>query len=81
MVIQAILPSIGLEAENGAQVRAFRARHPRFAIVPPPEAAAALGERVVPFIEAVLVSDAGLLMTPRRTETDGFFVSVMKRAA
>jgi 16S rRNA C967 or C1407 C5-methylase (RsmB/RsmF family) len=27
----------------------------------------------------VLMSDAGLLMTPRRTDTDGFFVSVLRR--
>jgi hypothetical protein len=28
----------------------------------------------------VLLSDEGLLMTPRRTDTDGFFVSVLARA-
>ena len=28
---------------------------------------------------AALTSREGLLMTPRRTGTDGFFVSVMKR--
>jgi 16S rRNA (cytosine967-C5)-methyltransferase len=69
-----------VDAENGAQVHAFLARHPGFAIVPPREAAAALGERAVPFIEAALLSDAGLLMTPRRTETDGFFVAVLARS-
>ena len=29
---------------------------------------------------AVLMSDEGLLMTPRRTDTDGFFVSLLRRA-
>jgi hypothetical protein len=28
----------------------------------------------------VLLSDEGLLMTPRRTDTDGFYVSVLARA-
>jgi 16S rRNA (cytosine967-C5)-methyltransferase len=41
----------------------------------------ALGERAYLFRRAVLVSDEGLLMTPRRTDTDGFFVSIMRRAA
>jgi len=27
------------------------------------------------------VTDAGLLMTPRRTDTDGFFVALMIRRA
>jgi hypothetical protein len=31
------------------------------------------------FLAAVKVSAEGLLMTPRRTGTDGFFVSVMRR--
>ena len=30
---------------------------------------------------AALVSDEGLLMTPRRTDTDGFFVSLLRRSA
>jgi 16S rRNA (cytosine967-C5)-methyltransferase len=67
-----------LDDENGVQVRAFVARHPGFAIVPPGEVTAALGERAVIFRRAVIISDEGLLMTPRRTETDGFFVSVLR---
>jgi 16S rRNA (cytosine967-C5)-methyltransferase len=61
-----------LEEENGAQVRGFLARHPDFAVVPPAEAANALGERAFLFRRAALISPEGLLMTPRRTETDGF---------
>jgi 16S rRNA (cytosine967-C5)-methyltransferase len=38
-----------------------------------------LCERAYLFLRAVLVSDKGLLMTPRRTETDGFFVSLLQR--
>jgi 16S rRNA (cytosine967-C5)-methyltransferase len=66
-----------LDEENGAQVRAFAGRHPEFAIVPPAEVTTALGERGFLFRRVVLMSDAGLLMTPRRTDTDGFFVSLL----
>ena len=31
-------------------------------------------------VKGVLASDEGLLMTPRRTDTDGFFVSVLRRS-
>ena len=69
-----------LEEENGAQVRAFLARHPGFVTLPPGEAADALGERAFLFRRAVLTSDEGLLMTPRRTDTDGFYVAMLRRA-
>jgi 16S rRNA (cytosine967-C5)-methyltransferase len=68
-----------LDEENGTQVNAFLERHPDFAPVPPTRVADALGERAFLFRRAVLMSDHGLLMTPRRTDTDGFFVSMLKR--
>jgi 16S rRNA (cytosine967-C5)-methyltransferase len=68
-----------LAEENGDQVRNFLARHPEFAVVPPGEVAGALGERAFLFRRAVLTMEEGLLMTPRRTDTDGFFVSVLAR--
>lgn len=68
-----------LEEENGAQVRAFLARHAGFSVVPPGDVTNALGERAFLFRRAVLLSEEGLLMTPRRTGTDGFFVSVLRR--
>jgi 16S rRNA (cytosine967-C5)-methyltransferase len=68
-----------LTEENGDQVRAFLARHPQFAIVPAAEVAAPLGERAFLFRKAVLMSDEGLLMTPRRTDTDAFFVAMLRR--
>jgi 16S rRNA (cytosine967-C5)-methyltransferase len=40
-----------------------------------------LGERAYLFRYAALVSEEGLLMTPRRTDTDGFFVSILRRSA
>ena len=69
-----------LDEENGAQVRAFLARHAGFTVLPPADVAAALGERAFLFRRAVLNSDEGLLMTPRRTGTDGFFVSVLRQS-
>jgi 16S rRNA (cytosine967-C5)-methyltransferase len=69
-----------LEEENGAQIRAFLARHEGFAIVPPAEVIAALGERAFLFRRAVRMSREGLLMTPRLTDTDGFFVAMLRRA-
>jgi 16S rRNA (cytosine967-C5)-methyltransferase len=66
------------EEENGDQVRRFLARHPTFAAVPPQEVTAALGERAFMFRHAVALSTEGLLMTPRRTGTDGFFVALLK---
>jgi 16S rRNA (cytosine967-C5)-methyltransferase len=69
-----------LAAENGDQVRGFLARHPDFSVVPNAEATAALGERALLFRRAVLTTEEGLLMTPRRTDSDGFFVAVLRRS-
>jgi 16S rRNA (cytosine967-C5)-methyltransferase len=69
-----------LAAENGDQVRGFLARHPDFSAIAPADTAAALGERTFLFRRAVLMTEEGLLMTPRRTGTDGFFVSLLRRA-
>lgn len=68
-----------LDEENGAQIRAFLARHPGFSVEKPDQVAAALGERGYLFSKAALISAEGLLMTPRRTGTDGFFVSILRR--
>jgi 16S rRNA (cytosine967-C5)-methyltransferase len=67
--------------ENNDQVRAFVARHADFSVEKPADIARPLGERAYLFRRAVLISDEGLLMTPRRTDTDGFFVSLLRRAA
>jgi len=49
--------------------------------VPPREiVAATLGERAMLFLQAALVTEEGLLMTPRTTDTDGFYVAVMRKA-
>jgi 16S rRNA (cytosine967-C5)-methyltransferase len=68
-----------LDEENGEQIRALLARHPALVTVPPAQVANVLGERAYLFRRAALTTEEGLLMTPRRTETDGFFVSVVAR--
>jgi 16S rRNA (cytosine967-C5)-methyltransferase len=70
-----------LDEENGAQVRAFVARHPEFSVQAPADIVSVLGERAFMFSKAARLSDAGILMTPRTTETDGFFVSVLRLGA
>jgi 16S rRNA (cytosine967-C5)-methyltransferase len=69
-----------LEPENGDQVCGLVARHPEFTVVPPSQVATVLAEKAQDFSKATLQSAEGLLMTPRRTGTDGFFVSVLRRA-
>jgi 16S rRNA (cytosine967-C5)-methyltransferase len=69
-----------LPEENGDQVGAFLDRHRDFSVVPPRElAAASLGERSFMFCQAAKLSDEGVLMTPRTTDTDGFYVAVMRK--
>jgi 16S rRNA (cytosine967-C5)-methyltransferase len=68
-----------LPVENGEQVLNFLARHPGFAVVPPEETASLLWDKAEAFAAAALQSEEGWLMTPRRTGTDGFFVSILIR--
>jgi len=65
--------------ENGDQVRAFLVRQGDFALVSPVELTSVLEDRAPLFRGAALISDEGLLMTPCRTGTDGFYVSVLVR--
>jgi 16S rRNA (cytosine967-C5)-methyltransferase len=70
-----------LAEENGDQIKAFTGRHGNFSVEKPADTAQALGERAYLFGRAALISDHGLLMTPRRTDTDGFFVSLLRRSS
>jgi 16S rRNA (cytosine967-C5)-methyltransferase len=70
-----------LPPENGEQIQNFVARHPEFAVVPPAQTATVLWDKAEEFSAATLRSPEGLLMTPRRTGTDGFFVSILRRNA
>lgn len=68
-----------LPQENNEQIRAFLTRQPSFTPVNATNMTGMLGERSVAFTQAAMLSDEGVLMTPRRTATDGFFVAVLKR--
>ena len=70
-----------LAEENGDRVRAFIGRHGDFSVEKPGNVINSLGDRAYLFARAVLISEEGLLMTPRRTDTDGFFVSVLRHSA
>ena len=70
-----------LTEENDGQVRDFVSRTSAFASIHPADVellAPAVGR---PLREAAIVSAEGLLMTPRRTGTDGFYVAVLERKA
>lgn len=68
-----------LREENDDQVAAFRTRHPEFVVVPPADTIKVLGDRAAAFAKATRVSPLGVLMTPCRTGTDGFYVSLLRR--
>jgi 16S rRNA (cytosine967-C5)-methyltransferase len=70
-----------LDAENGAQVKGFLSRAPGWSAVPVVDVCAALGERGQILRAAARTSAEGILLTPKRTDTDGFFISLIKRAA
>ena len=67
-----------LPSENGEQIRAFLAENRDFSPVDPAENARAAGlDALGGFRDS---SGLGLLLTPARTNTDGFFVAVLKRS-
>jgi 16S rRNA (cytosine967-C5)-methyltransferase len=68
-----------LPAENGEQIRAFLGRHTGFTLAPPAEAVTVLWDKAEEFAAAAMQTPEGWLMTPRRTGTDGFFVSILVR--
>jgi len=66
-----------LDAENGGQMADFVARHPHFTPVDPAENARLCGlAELAPHRDP---RGLGLLLTPYRTGTDGFFVSCLTR--
>ena len=68
-----------LDAENGAQIAEFLADNPDFTLVDPAENARACG------LESIAghrdPRGFGLLLSPHRTNTDGFFIAVLHRAS
>ena len=68
-----------LPAENGAQIESFLSRHDGWQPVPGKDICKALGERGAILQKAAKLMPEGLLLTPKRTNTDGFFVSVLRK--
>ncbi|HUN11019.1 MAG TPA: RsmB/NOP family class I SAM-dependent RNA methyltransferase [Rhabdaerophilum sp.] len=67
-----------LDEENGGQVSAFLERHPDFSVTDP---AANAEARSLPALATFTdCRRLGLLLTPRRTNTDGFFIAVLNRS-
>ena len=66
-----------LDEENGAQVAAFLERHPDFTVIDPAANAAARGLEML--AQHKDCRGLGLLLTPHRTNTDGFFIAVLGR--
>lgn len=69
-----------LDDENGAQVRAFLGRHGDFVLTPVADLLTQLGPGAARFAAALRTSPEGVLLTPHRTGTDGFFVALLHRA-
>ena len=65
-----------LHDENGAQVAAFKAAHPEFEAVDLAPAVAALNAT-----DRAHLGKDGVLLTPLKTGTDGFFISALRRAS
>lgn len=67
-----------LDEENGAQIAAFLERHPDFSIVDPAANAEAHNlSALAPYQDS---RGLGLLLTPHRTHTDGFFIAILNRS-
>lgn len=64
-----------LAEENEGQIAAFLARYPDFRPIDP----ATAWEGEFPGAAAPRLSELGLTLTPRRTQTDGFFLSLLRR--
>jgi len=69
-----------LDAENGAQIRGFTSRAPGWSVIPAAEVCRALGERGSVLKAAARVNAEGLLLSPKRTDTDGFFISMLRHS-
>jgi 16S rRNA (cytosine967-C5)-methyltransferase len=69
-----------LPDENGDQIAAFLARHKDFRVEPPATLvdASGLTDAAKEMLRPT-AGDFGLLLTPRRTNTDGFFVAVVRK--
>jgi 16S rRNA (cytosine967-C5)-methyltransferase len=66
-----------LSAENAERTRAFLREHPQFS----PLEMADAWRSALPDVEppAVAIAGPSLCLSPRRTRTDGFFLSLLRR--
>ncbi|MEI8146341.1 MAG: RsmB/NOP family class I SAM-dependent RNA methyltransferase, partial [Alphaproteobacteria bacterium] len=69
-----------LPTENDDRVTAFLARHPDFSVVPPQEILALAPDALSERQDLVTSGRLGLQLSPARTETDGFYLALMRRA-
>jgi 16S rRNA (cytosine967-C5)-methyltransferase len=65
-----------LHEENGGQIASFRVAHPEFGAVDLAPALATMGAT-----DRVHAGENGVLLTPLKTGTDGFFISVLRKAS
>jgi 16S rRNA (cytosine967-C5)-methyltransferase len=70
-----------IDEENDDAIRGFVDRHAGFSVLPPADLTPGLGERAMLFRRAIRITEHGLLMTPLRTDTDGFYVAMLRRDA
>ena len=69
-----------LPEENGDQVETFVSATPSFRAKPPAEIATGTGFPAT-FAEAIRTQSEGVILSPGKTGTDGFFVAVLERVA
>ncbi len=69
-----------LDGENGAQIRGFTSRTPGWSAIPVGDVCRGLGDRGSVLKAAAHVNAEGLLLSPKRTDTDGFFISVLRQS-
>lgn len=68
-----------LPAENGAQIEGFVSRHDGWQATPGKDICKTLGGRGAILQKAAKLLPEGLLLTPKRTNTDGFFIAVLRK--
>jgi len=73
-----------LPEENADQVAKFLAAHPQFVAVSGENSVAESGladENRKRLVDVAVFSEIGVVLTPRRAATDGFFIAVLRREA
>jgi 16S rRNA (cytosine967-C5)-methyltransferase len=66
-----------LPRENGGRIAAFRARHDGWRLIEPQQMVASAPAELAALAASRSHDGSGLLLTPARTRTDGFFLAVL----